>query len=314
MILTLAAVARFDLGHALIAGFFAYLMLNDGQAALRGAGASARVARWSSLALFVVVGLLLAVIFASFIEIGVARLPVLLDRALPRLDALTHRLGLDLPIDNVGELRALILETVKENARAVESASGLLTRGFFQILLAIVVAILLFLSGSAAPPEPPADGLETQFLRECRDRADLFRTSFELVMGAQIVVAAINAAAAAVFLIAFSIPFRTMLTLTAFVCGLVPIVGNVISNALIVAAALTRSDHHALAALIFLVVVHKGGYFLNSRIVGARTETPTWAILLGLLVGEALMGVTGVILAPTLIYYVRRELRAIPAA
>jgi predicted PurR-regulated permease PerM len=82
---------------------------------------------------------------------------------------------------------------------------------------------------------------------------------------------------------------------------------------LIVAAALTRSDRLALIALVFLVVVHKGGYFLNSRIVGARTETPTWAILLGLLIGEALLGVTGAILAPTLIYYVRAELRAVPA-
>jgi predicted PurR-regulated permease PerM len=313
-LIALAAVVRFGLGSALIAGFFTYMMLNDIDAAMRGAGAGARSARWLSLAIFLVVAILLTVIFVSFMEIGLARLPQLLDRALPRLDALSHRFGLDLPIDNVVELRALILETVKENARAVESASGLLTRGFFQILLAIVVAVLRFLSVSAGAPEPGATGgLDVEFFREFLDRAALFRTSFELVMGAQIMVAAINAAVAAIFLIAFRIPFRIMLTLTTFVCGLIPIAGNVISNSLIVAAALTRSDRLALAALVFLVVVHKGGYFLNSRIVGARTETPTWAILLGLLIGEALMGVTGVILAPTLIYYVRRELRAIPA-
>jgi predicted PurR-regulated permease PerM len=311
VLLALAVAARFDLGHALIAGLFSSMMLSHTQDALRGAGASARVSRWSSVAIFAVVGALLSFIFASFVEIGVARLPLLLDRFLPRLAEVATRLGLDLPLENVQELRALILATLRENARAVESTTGLLTRGFFQILLAIAIAVIRFVTDPGEMPAP--GGLDVRLLRECRDRALLFVASFELVMGAQIMVAAINAAVAAVFLIAFRIPFRTMLTLTAFVCGMIPIVGNVISNSLIVAAALTRSDRLALIGLVFLIVVHKGGYFLNSRIVGARIETPTWAILLGLLIGEATMGVTGVILAPTLIYYVRQELRALPA-
>lgn len=314
VLLTLAAAARFDLGHALIAGLFAFMILDQAQGALIGVGASPRLARWSSVALFAVVGLLLAVIFVAFVRIGLARLPALLDRLLPRVEALSGRFGLDLPVDNVQELRALILETVKENARSITTTSGLLTRGFFQILLAVVIAVLRFVCAPAesAPADAPR-GLDAEVLRECRDRAALFSSSFELVMGAQILVAAINTALAAVFLIAFHIPFRTMLTLTTFVCGMIPIVGNVVSNSLIVAAALTLSDRLALTALIFLVVVHKGSYILNSRIVAARMETPTWAILLGLLAGEALLGVTGVILAPTLIHYVRGELRAIPA-
>ncbi len=312
MILALAAVARVGLGHALIAGLFAYMMLNQAQGALRGAGASPRLARWSSLALFLVVGALMAVIFAAFVRIGMARAPQLLDRLLPPLDALVNRVGLDLPIDNGQELRALILASLKANARAVESESGLLTRGFFQISAAVIIAILRFVTAAPVPVERRR-GLDIEVLNECRDRVALFAVSFELVMGAQVLIAAINAGMAAAFLFAFRIPFRTMLILTTFVCGMIPIVGNLISNALIAAAALTVSDKLALIALVFLVVVHKGGYVLNSRIIGARTETPTWAILLGLLVGEALMGVTGAILAPTLIYYARAELRAVPA-
>lgn len=311
MLLVLFAAARFDLGHALIAGLFAFLMLHQAHEALAGAGASPRVARWWAVGLFCVVGLLLAVIFASFIKIGMARLPLLLDRVLPRLDVLAGRLGLDLPVDNVADLRELILQSVMENARSVTSTSGLLTRGFFQIVAAVVASILIFLRGPARAEEKR--GLDEEFLRECGARVALFCASFERVMSAQVLIAAINAGMAAAFLFAFHFPFRTMLTLTAFVCGLIPVVGNVISNSLIVAAALTRSDHLALGALVFLVVVHKGGYFLYSRIVGARIATPTWAILLGLLVGEALMGVTGVILAPTLIHYFREELRAVPA-
>jgi len=108
-------------------------------------------------------------------------------------------------------------------------------------------------------------------------------------------------------------PFRTFLTLTTFVCGMIPIAGNIISNTVIIAAALTRSNHLAVAALVFLIAIHKAEYFLNSRVMGVSIQLPMWATLLALLVGEALLGVPGVILAPTLLYYVRAELRLIPA-
>jgi predicted PurR-regulated permease PerM len=313
-LLALIVAARFSLGAALIAGLAAHMILKSGEEALAGAGASPRVARWTSVALFSVIGLLLAAIFAAFARIGVERLPTLLDRLLPRLDYIFNRVGLDWPADNVSELRALLLSALKENARSVTTASGLLTREFFRILLALIVALLHFVAPSAPTPPAKAGELDERLWNECRERAGRFAASLELVMGAQVVVAAINAAAAAAFLIAFRVPFRTMLTLTTFVCGLVPIVGTMISGTLIVAASLTVSEHLALAALIFLLVAHKGGYLLNSRVVGGRMETPTWAILLGLLAGEALMGVTGVILAPTLIHYVRAELRAVPSA
>ena len=312
--LGLIGAARFDLGHALIAGLFSYTMLVKIREAMAGAGAPPRAARWTAAGLFSVIVVLLAIIFASFVEIGVERLPVLVQRVLPRLDQLTNRFGVDLAIDNVHELGALILSSMKQNARSVSATSGLLTRGFFQIVVAMIVAMLRFLASDDAPARASAKhGLDAELLRECGDRAGLFFDSFERVMGAQILVAAINAGIAAAFMFALRIPFRTMLTLATFIFGLFPIVGNVVSNALIVASALTVSDHMALVALVFLVIAHKGGYLLYGRIVGGRIEIPTWAILAGLLVGEALWGATGVILAPSLVYYVREELRAIPA-
>ncbi len=308
----LFVLTRCGLGHALIAGLFAHMMLHQADQVLRERGVSRPVARWGAVAIFSVVGLLLALIFASFVHIGLARLPVLLDRLLPRLDALGARLGLDLPIENARELRVAILETVRANARSVTAASGLLTRGFFQIVVTVAVALLVFLWTPEA--ERPRGTPDEEFLRECGARLKLFGASFERVMGAQVVIAAINTAVTAVFLFPAHVPFRTFLTLATFVCGMVPIAGNVMSNALIVAAALTVSDRMAAAALIFLIVVHKMEYFLNGRIVGARISTPMWATLLGLLVGEALLGVTGAILAPTLLFYFREELRLIPAA
>lgn len=306
----LLAVARLGLGPCLLAGLFSYLILDRTDLLLGKMGVRPALARWCALVLFAVVAGLLAAVFVSFIRIGLERLPLLLDRVLPRLNELATDLGLPWPVDNAHELREYILNAAKENAQAVTKTSGLLTRGFFQIVVGVAVAVLRFLS-QEPPPAGRAD-LHAELLHECRHRASLFIASFERVMGAQIVIAAINAAATAAFLLSIEIPFRTFLILTTFVCGMLPIVGNVISNVVIVAAALTRSNHLAFIALVFLVVVHKAEYFLNSRVVGSRIQLPMWATLLALLAGEALMGVPGVILAPTLLYYAREELRLIP--
>jgi predicted PurR-regulated permease PerM len=48
-------------------------------------------------------------------------------------------------------------------------------------------------------------------------------------------------------------------------------------------------------------------YFLNSKIIGDRIRNPMWLTLLGLVVGEKLMGIPGMILAPVVLYYIKVE-------
>ena len=84
-------------------------------------------------------------------------------------------------------------------------------------------------------------------------------------------------------------------------------VGNLISNTIIVAISFTLSPRMALASLLFLVVIHKLEYFLNSKIVGDRIRSPVWLTLLGLILGERLMGIPGMILAPVVLNYLKGE-------
>ena len=67
----------------------------------------------------------------------------------------------------------------------------------------------------------------------------------------------------------------------------------------------------ALASLVFLVAVHKLEYFLNSKIIGGRIRNPVWLTLLGLVIGEELMGIPGMILAPVVLNYLRVEMSKI---
>jgi predicted PurR-regulated permease PerM len=98
-----------------------------------------------------------------------------------------------------------------------------------------------------------------------------------------------------------------------FLCGLLPIVGNLISNAIIVGIAVTMSPRLAIVALIFLVAVHKLEYFLNSKIIGDLIKNPVWLTLLALIIGERFMGIPGMILAPVVLNYIKVEASKWPA-
>src|SRR5207249_11360145 len=86
------------------------------------------------------------------------------------------------------------------------------------------------------------------------------------------------------------------------------IVGNLISNTIIVFVALTVSLKLAIGALVFLVAIHKLEYLLNSKIIGDRIRNPVWLTLIALIIGERLMGIPGLILAPVVLNYLRVEM------
>jgi len=101
--------------------------------------------------------------------------------------------------------------------------------------------------------------------------------------------------------------YTTTLIALTFLFGLLPIIGNIVSNTLICGVAFTMSPKLALVSLIYLVVIHKLEYFLNSKIIGDRIKNPMWLTLLGLVIGEKLMGIPGMILAPVVLHYIKVE-------
>jgi predicted PurR-regulated permease PerM len=93
-----------------------------------------------------------------------------------------------------------------------------------------------------------------------------------------------------------------------FVAGLLPIIGNLISNSVIVVISLSHSLPTALGSLLFLIVVHKLEYFINARIVGSQINAAAWELLLAIIVMEAAFGLPGVIAAPVFYAYAKAEL------
>jgi predicted PurR-regulated permease PerM len=100
---------------------------------------------------------------------------------------------------------------------------------------------------------------------------------------------------------------KTLIAVT-FLAGLLPVIGNLISNVLIVLVSLSISLEAGLTALAFLVVVHKLEYFLNARIVGHRISARAWELLLAMVLLESAFGLAGVVAAPVFYAYVKDEL------
>src|SRR2546425_1555377 len=101
-------------------------------------------------------------------------------------------------------------------------------------------------------------------------------------MGAQITISLINTVLTAIFVLTIQLPYAPLAIAASFLCGLLPIIGNIISNSIIVFLAMTVSVKMALAALVFLIAIHKLEYFLNSKIIGQRIQNPVWLTLIAL--------------------------------
>ncbi len=138
--------------------------------------------------------------------------------------------------------------------------------------------------------------------------------AFKQIVFAQVQISAINAMLTGIFLMiilpiaGIHLPFIKTLILLTFVAGLLPVIGNLISNTAIVVISLSHSISTAGLSLIFLVTVHKLEYFLNAKIVGTKINARAWELLSAMLLMESLFGVAGVIAAPVFYAYVKSEL------
>jgi predicted PurR-regulated permease PerM len=106
------------------------------------------------------------------------------------------------------------------------------------------------------------------------------------------------------------LPLVKTLVAVTFIVGLMPIIGNLISNTAIVVVALSQGVHVAAASLGYLIVIHKLEYFLNARIIGSHINARAWELLIAMLVMEAAFGIPGLIAAPIFYAYFKEELRA----
>ena len=135
------------------------------------------------------------------------------------------------------------------------------------------------------------------------------------MVSAQVRISLVNTVLTALFLLlvlpmlGYHMPLSVALVVITFVAGLLPIVGNLISNTAITLVALTISPWLAVAALLFLIGIHKLEYFINAKIMGHKLRVRTYELLAIMLLMESAFGIGGLVAAPVYYAWLTRELR-----
>jgi predicted PurR-regulated permease PerM len=209
------------------------------------------------------------------------------------------------------------MTTIKDQAKYLGDFANFARHAsttFVFIIIAIVCAVSMFFNSRLdlfRESHTVRNNLYSIYCDEITARFSEFFRSFSTVIGAQMTISAINTILTAIFVFAIGLPYGPVVIGLTFLCGLFPIIGNVVSNTVIVFIGFLVSAKIAFAALIFLIVIHKLEYFLNSKIIGSRIRNPIWLTLIGLILGEKLMGVPGMILSPVILNYLRVEMSKI---
>jgi predicted PurR-regulated permease PerM len=298
------------LATPLIAAMFTYLALTQLNF-LRGRG------KWAAIALFLVMVSALAYGLGYSINQAVSSLPEIAEKAVPLVIQWAKTYKIELPFTDYDSLKDAALDAVKSQVsylgNVARFARGASTQFVF-VIVGIIVAINLFLDPRLDLDSHGGRARNNLYSLCCQQISRRFATlygSFATVMGAQLLISAINTVLTGIYVLAVQLPYAVVVLGMTFLCGLLPVIGNLISNCILVGIGFTVSPRMALISLIFLVVIHKLEYLLNSKIVGDRIRNPLWLTLLGLIVGERLMGIPGMILAPVVLNYLRVETCAI---
>src|SRR6266487_1500161 len=304
--LTIVLAGLLHLGTPLLAVLFAYFALRQLLYLTKR--------RWLALILFIVVVAGIAASAVYFTRAAILALPDVADTSIPSASAWAQRRQIELPFTDFESLRAVVIDTLQQEAhylRNVAHFAGSTTAALVFSIIGIVAAGSLFFKAGLDPhraTHPVKNNLYSICCDEVSTRFRDFYRSFATVMGAQITISLINTALTGLFVVAVRMPHAPLLIAITFLCGLVPIVGNLVSNAIILFVALTFSLKLPIAALVLVAVINKLEYFLNSKIIGDRIRNPAWLTLIALIIGERLMGIPGLILAPVVLNYLRVEM------
>lgn len=310
----LAAILLLKLGllSALLAGSIIYFLTHSFANRIPNlANDTAKTIVVATIATLVVAAIAVFVItLVTFVRAKTGGIPALLAKM---ADILTQsRASLPatfseyLPTD-VDALSNTISEFLRTHAADIKMLGKHMGHVVVTTLIGMIVGGMLALQSAT----PPTGRLQ----RHLQDRIGFYGAAFRDVVFAQARIAAINTVFTAIYLLVvlplagIHLPFAPLLVLITFLVGLLPVIGNLISNTVIVILSLGHSLQLAVISLVFLALMHKAEYFLNAKIIGKQTQTKPWELLIAMMVMESAFGIAGIVAAPIFYAWLKRELK-----
>jgi predicted PurR-regulated permease PerM len=208
-------------------------------------------------------------------------------------------------LDDIERTAAIWLRSHASDLQAIGERFGSV---LIHMLVGMIIGAMVALTDLTPSRELPV------LTRALEQRVSRLGQSFRRIVFAQIRISALNTVLTAIYLVVLlpimgvHLPLTKTMILVTFVVGLLPVIGNLISNTVIVIVSLSISMYVAIGSLIFLVAIHKLEYFVNARIIGGQIHSRAWELLLAMLVMDAMFGIPGVVAAPIYYAYIKDEL------
>jgi predicted PurR-regulated permease PerM len=203
-------------------------------------------------------------------------------------------------------LRDLLSSWLREHSNEAKNIGADAGQTFIRILIGMIIGAMISLHSRPLSKAPLAIAMLA--------RAATLTDAFKKVVFAQIKISAINSLATGIYILiilpiaGINLPFAKTLIVLTFVFGMLPIIGNLLSNTMLVIITLPFGLTAAAVSLAFLVTLHKAEYFLNAKIIGDEIKSSAWELLIAMLVMESVFGLVGVVAAPILYAYIKQEL------
>ncbi len=211
--------------------------------------------------------------------------------------------------DGAQEIQHLLASYLAAKAGALAHAGRAWLTGLLYAYVGLIIGALAAVRPMVTRRPPLVAAL--------RERIRLMGLAFRQIVAAQFWIAAFNTFLRAIFLLGvlphwnLTLPYTPALITLTFIAGLVPIVGNLLCNAVITIVGLSVSPVAAAACLGFLILIHKAEYVINAKVVGQRTHMGVWELLAVMFVAESVFGPAGLVAAPLFYAYLKKELEAV---
>ncbi|MFT3812541.1 MAG: AI-2E family transporter [Acidovorax sp.] len=274
-----------------------------------------RTGQVAAAALVILAPLLLLALAASHSRSYIVEAPQQYRELLDFVARTVLELKLKLPPDmaahlpeGAAEIQRIVAGYLGAKAGVFATAGRAWLGGLLHAYVGLLIGALAAVRHIGGPRLPLAQALA--------ERLTLLGEAFRQIVAAQFWIAAFNTLLTAVFLLLvlplwdLELPYAPALVTLTFLAGLVPIVGNLLCNTVITIVGLSVSPTAALACLAFLILIHKAEYVINAKVVGQRTHMGVWELLAVMFVAEAVFGPAGLVAAPLLYAYLKKELQA----
>jgi predicted PurR-regulated permease PerM len=312
--LALFIVVKFGLLVALFSGLLVYSLVNLLAPAIEKRFRSAKsrtiaVVLLSSL-IILTISIAIWAIFVFF-KSDAGNLQNLLQKLADIIESSRSQLpawiSTNLP-EGVDALRETMTEWLRDHAGEAKGVGQEAGHIVVQLILGMIIGSMVALQDATT------DDHYGPFAAAMLARVANLNLMFRKIVFAQVRISLINTVFTAIFLLVIlplagvHLPLTKSMIAITFLAGLIPVVGNIISNTMIVIVGLSHSLQIAVASLVFMIVIHKLEYFLNARIIGSQINARAWEMLTAILIMETLFGLPGVVAAPVFYAYLKKEL------